>query len=383
MTKKTVSSRILKRLEELLNTRELNNAPFMRNNIHNTNNNPLIDNNNISTENNNNPLNLNVKQPDEKLFLRRKKRLDYSNKYSEAVKERIYSGMGFGRWTYEEHKNFIEGIFNFGNKWKEIVKLIKTRNCIQARSHSQKFFFKLFKFTAIKDLEHYVNLKNLFSFGKEIGAEKLLMVKEFLIKAYDQIKNGENIDYLKNNLLVEFLKKLEKSKNSAASIAKKIPEADVNENDDVSKGKSRRRLRLRAKPRGKESADVCFFEICKVDKRKSENKASLNNMTKNACNNSKNEFANTKSINVSNNNKKLLADEAKEVFRIEKLLKEKLKKQASSKIDSSYACKSTNLLISEESTITTNLNDKVSSSPINRLECPNFSLIQNLGKNTF
>lgn len=186
MSQRKVSDRVLRRLKELLSIKELNDAPFIKNKVEDV----------------------------ETLWLRKKKRLDYSNKYSEEVKERIYSGMGFGRWSYEEHKNFIIGIFQFGNKWKEIVNLIKTRNCIQARSHSQKFFFKLFKFAETQDMEHYVNLKNLFSFGKEIGEEKLSLLKDFLIKAYDQLENGEQIDYFKNNLLVQFLKKLEKNKEA-------------------------------------------------------------------------------------------------------------------------------------------------------------------------
>jgi SHAQKYF class myb-like DNA-binding protein len=175
--------------------------------------------------------------------------------------------MGFGRWTYAEHKNFIEGIFAFGNKWKEIVKLIKTRNCIQARSHSQKFFFKLFKFADAPDLERYVNLKNLFSFGKEIGNEKLLMVKEFLIQAYDQIENGENVDYVKGHLLVEFLKKLEKSKS-------KIKENEATANASVLPMEKRRLRMLKKKSEffqkekinKDENEEELIFEIKKIEK---------------------------------------------------------------------------------------------------------------------
>ncbi len=189
MTKKIASSRILKSLDELFKVKELTDSNFIQNK----------EKSDFSQK---------------RLFLRKKNKLDYSNKFSEAAKKLINSGMGFGRWTYEEHKNFIEGIFQFGNKWKEIVKLIKTRNCIQARSHSQKFFFKIFKFTSDCGLVHYVNLKNLFSFGKYTGEVKLDLLKEFLIKAYDQIENGENIDFFKSNLLIEFLNKLEKSKKN-------------------------------------------------------------------------------------------------------------------------------------------------------------------------
>jgi len=253
-TKKTVSSRILNRLSELLNTRELREATFM-----------LSD---SSTSNG-------TKQPsDVRLFLRRKKRLDYSNKLSASVKLRINSGLGFGRWTYEEHKNFIEGIFVFGNKWKEISKLIKTRNCIQARSHSQKFFFKLFKFADTPDLERYVNLNNLFSFGKEIKDEKLLLLKIFLVKVYEKIENGENVDYFKSNLLVEFLRKLKKSNKNKLYLNKKTNNNNQDKDKDLQAAdKGKRRLKLLKRERGFVDAqqpstnkEVCF-EITKVYKK--------------------------------------------------------------------------------------------------------------------
>lgn len=48
-----------------------------------------------------------------------------------------------GPWTNEEHEKFIEGILKFGNKWKIIQEIIKTRNSTQVRSHAQKFFKKI------------------------------------------------------------------------------------------------------------------------------------------------------------------------------------------------------------------------------------------------
>jgi SHAQKYF class myb-like DNA-binding protein len=52
-------------------------------------------------------------------------------------------GFSTGRWSLEEHKKFIQGLFQFGNDWKEIQTLIGTRSCAQARSHAQKFFSKI------------------------------------------------------------------------------------------------------------------------------------------------------------------------------------------------------------------------------------------------
>ena len=48
-----------------------------------------------------------------------------------------------GRWTDEEHIKFIKGILEYGNEWKMVQKIIKSRTSTQARSHAQKFFLKL------------------------------------------------------------------------------------------------------------------------------------------------------------------------------------------------------------------------------------------------
>ena len=48
-----------------------------------------------------------------------------------------------GRWTKEEHNKFIRGLIEFGNDWKKVQKIIKSRSSSQSRSHAQKFFLKL------------------------------------------------------------------------------------------------------------------------------------------------------------------------------------------------------------------------------------------------
>ena len=45
-----------------------------------------------------------------------------------------------GRWTEEEHQKFIDGILQYGNEWKKVQQVIRTRSSTQARSHAQKFF---------------------------------------------------------------------------------------------------------------------------------------------------------------------------------------------------------------------------------------------------
>jgi len=50
-----------------------------------------------------------------------------------------------GRWQPDEHQRFVEAILKFGNEWKQVQKYVKTRSSSQARSHAQKFFYKLKK----------------------------------------------------------------------------------------------------------------------------------------------------------------------------------------------------------------------------------------------
>ena len=50
-----------------------------------------------------------------------------------------------GRWTLEEHENFLIGLAKYGREWKKIQSLISTRTPAQIRSHAQKHFLKLSK----------------------------------------------------------------------------------------------------------------------------------------------------------------------------------------------------------------------------------------------
>eukprot|EP01022_Parablepharisma_sp_SALTPOND_P020058 TRINITY_DN353_c0_g1_i1.p2 TRINITY_DN353_c0_g1~~TRINITY_DN353_c0_g1_i1.p2 ORF type:complete len:317 (-),score=21.21 TRINITY_DN353_c0_g1_i1:55-1005(-) len=47
---------------------------------------------------------------------------------------------GTGSWTPEEHNKFLEAMKLYGNQWGKVQKFIGTRNCIQIRSHAQKYF---------------------------------------------------------------------------------------------------------------------------------------------------------------------------------------------------------------------------------------------------
>jgi SHAQKYF class myb-like DNA-binding protein len=52
-------------------------------------------------------------------------------------------GQSSGRWTQEEHQDFLEGLTECGREWKKVALCIPTRTSAQIRSHAQKYFAKL------------------------------------------------------------------------------------------------------------------------------------------------------------------------------------------------------------------------------------------------
>ena len=77
------------------------------------------------------------------------------------------NGINEGRWSFDEHIKFIEGIILFKNNWVKVAKYVGTRGPIQARSHSQKFYFKLKK---AKNNEFHINFSD--DNGKENEIKK-------------------------------------------------------------------------------------------------------------------------------------------------------------------------------------------------------------------
>ena len=72
-----------------------------------------------------------------------------------------------GRWNKDEHNKFLKGLIQYGNDWKMVQKIIKTRSSSQSRSHAQKFFLKLKNLiktakisTEENDLYEYIFKKN-------------------------------------------------------------------------------------------------------------------------------------------------------------------------------------------------------------------------------
>ena len=48
-----------------------------------------------------------------------------------------------GRWTTEEHDEFLKYLDIYGREWKKVAERITTRTAAQIRSHAQKYFKKL------------------------------------------------------------------------------------------------------------------------------------------------------------------------------------------------------------------------------------------------
>lgn len=108
-----------------------------------------------------------------------------------------------GRWTPEEHQKFIEGILNYGNEWKRVQSIIKTRSSTQARSHAQKYFLRIKKEINPKILsdpnqlvEYIINTShisnNYINLSKE-QKERLFSVIRSNLKSDD---NPSNIQYI-------------------------------------------------------------------------------------------------------------------------------------------------------------------------------------------
>lgn len=55
------------------------------------------------------------------------------------------AGVSNGRWTREEHEQFLESIRLYGKDWRKIEEHVGTRTCSQIRSHAQKYFLRLEK----------------------------------------------------------------------------------------------------------------------------------------------------------------------------------------------------------------------------------------------
>lgn len=100
----------------------------------------------------------------------------------------IKSCLKTGRWTKEEHNNFINAILKYGNDWKKVQQCILTRNSTQARSHAQKFFLRLRKkFNLNREKDYSLDYIN--QLPKEIIRSTNLKIFSFKKQELDRLLN--------------------------------------------------------------------------------------------------------------------------------------------------------------------------------------------------
>ena len=159
-------------------------------------------------------------------------KLDFYDK-SENIKSKrkiLSLNINNGRWTKDEHKKFIEAIFQHGNEWKKVQQHIKTRSSTQTRSHAQKFFIQIKKqlleeeYSSLKkkdysnDSQQYDKIYKLF---KECipSNEVALYNKDNLINFLLNINNFPKKERIKKNSKKNFEKaKLENNEIKRKSI---------------------------------------------------------------------------------------------------------------------------------------------------------------------
>ena len=126
-----------------------------------------------------------------------------------------------GRWTEEEHKNFLKGIINYGNDWKMVEKIVKTRTSSQSRSHAQKYFLKF------KNLVEYYNLneRSLYEFITGEYSLSFFFDKQFIQLNLDEKKKLVNT-FISNIDL--FSKTKNKRRKKSFDKNKKISNDDYN-----------------------------------------------------------------------------------------------------------------------------------------------------------
>ena len=139
------------------------------------------------------------------------------NELNEGENKRGNSKYNSGRWSEEEHKRFLEGILTYGNEWKKVQNVIKTRSSTQARSHAQKFFLRIKKDLMFNPFINNYNF-NFFSDDNEIG-------ENFSIKYFFDILN-ENEE---SKFSLKYRKLNKEQKEKIWNFVSKFPSNKTNE----------------------------------------------------------------------------------------------------------------------------------------------------------
>ena len=152
---------------------------------------------------------------------------DNINEKEKEIHSETISKYNQGRWNIEEHKKFIMGILEYGNDWKKVQKLIKTRSSTQARSHAQKFFLRI-----KNDLNLNVNKNNLFNEKKHLGINDNFSIKFFfdLLNKFDKSKSCLKETKLNHEQKEKLIKILNKYSSIEEVNSNELKDSDNNGN---------------------------------------------------------------------------------------------------------------------------------------------------------
>jgi len=162
------------------------------------------------------------------------------NETNDSENKQKDSNYNTGRWTEEEHKKFVEGILKYGNEWKKVQNVIKTRSSTQARSHAQKFFLRI-----KKDLNLYSQMNKNISLNSEQNNSD----DNFSIKYFFEIlnENDNNKINMKNNKLSEQQKEkllnfVSKFSNNNSNKENDKNNIFLNNGDSIKKGNNKKKV---------------------------------------------------------------------------------------------------------------------------------------------
>lgn len=122
-----------------------------------------------------------------------------------------------GRWTENEHRQFLQGLAIHGKDWSKLEKFLKTRTSAQIRSHAQKFFKKItqeykrrvcFESPKTQEIDYSLNNRNNlddFNFleGKDLKKQgKYKMEKMEVLLSMEKIKRSKS--FFKKSVIIFF-----------------------------------------------------------------------------------------------------------------------------------------------------------------------------------
>lgn len=190
-----------------------------------------------------------------------------------------------GKWTREEHANFLHALEIFGMKWPAIQRFVLTRSGVQIRSHAQKFFAQKKKSSPEDTIEKPESRKKRFiitkgfsksSKGRKLSPEETLLIETYMtcctvLKKMKEVsipftaENDEFFDLPPLGLVSEeILKGLHSPPSTKSSTEKQIPELEVFDLDNMPAfDKNMEEYPIAAEPAlGKFEPENCVSVLC-------------------------------------------------------------------------------------------------------------------------